>query len=154
MDSASNTTIENVNVVSQFGVFDVMVDHHTLDIGTVIKAKGTISVFRGIKQLDMKRIWVVPTTNEEAQAWAETAAYKQAVLSAPWHINSAEHRKIKHDIKAEKKRLQDYERRKAEHEARKKEQKEARELYVAQREAKLEIRRRREEVMMNLGALG
>ncbi|KAF1845225.1 uncharacterized protein K460DRAFT_105256 [Cucurbitaria berberidis CBS 394.84] len=155
-DAASNTTIttiDNVNVVSQFGVFEVMVDNQPLDIGTVIKAKGTISEFRGIKQLDLKRVWIVATTNEEAHAWAEAAAFKQDVLSTPWHIDSAEHKKIKSMIKAEKKKLQDYEIRKAEHEAKKKEQKEARELYMAQREARLELRRRKEEVMMNAGAL-
>ena len=154
LESSSKTTIENVNVISRFGTFDVLVDNKVLDIGTVIKAKGTISEFRGIKQLEMKRAWVVATTNEEAQAWEETAVFKQQVLSVPWRLTSADHKKVKLRIKAEKKQLQEYERRKAEHEARKKEQREAREVYTAQREARLEMRRRKEEVMMNAGALG
>ncbi|CAO2655715.1 Nn.00g045180.m01.CDS01 [Neocucurbitaria sp. VM-36] len=153
MDSTSNTTIDNVNVVSQFGVFEVLIDNHRLDIGTVIKAKGTITEFRGIKQLDLRRVWVVTTTNEEAQAWAEAAAFRRDILSTPWRISSAEHKKIKNSIKSEKKKLQEYERRKLEHEAKKKEQKEARELYTAQREVRLEMRRRREEIIMNAGAL-
>ena len=153
VDTSSNTTIANVDVISHLGVFEVKVDNHTLDIGTVVKAKGTVSEFRGVKQLDLKRIWVVTTTNEEAQAWAETAAFKQEFLSSPWHISSAEHTKIKHGIKAEKKKVQEYERRRAEHEAKKKGQREMREAYLAQRETKLEMRRKREEVMMNAGAL-
>jgi hypothetical protein len=145
--------LENVHVISQLGVFDVMVDNQSLEIGTVVKAKGTISEFRGIKQLDLKRIWVVTTTDEEAQAWAETAAYKREILSKPWHLTTTEHRQIKAKMKSDKKKLQEYEKRKAEHEAKKLEQRQAREVYLAQREKKLEMRRRKEEVMMNAGAL-
>jgi hypothetical protein len=145
--------LKNVQVISQFGVFEVLVDDQRLDIGTVIKAKGTISEFRGVKQLDLKRIWTVPTTNEEAKAWAETAAFKQEVLSRPWHLTSAEHRHIKAEIKAEKKKIRDYERRKNEYEAKKSEHEQASEVRLAQREKKLEMRRRKEEVMMNAGAL-
>lgn len=151
--SSSKTTLNSVEVISQFGVFEVMVDNHRLDIGTVVKAKGTISEFRGTKQIDLKRIWVVTTTDEEAQAWGETAAFKQQVLSKPWHITSGEHKQIKSNMKSEKKKVHEYEKRKAEHEAKKEEQRQAREVYLAQREKKLEMRRRKEEVMMNAGAL-
>jgi hypothetical protein len=151
--SSSKTTLKNVEVISPFGVFEVVVDSQKLDIGTVVKAKGTISEFRGIKQIDLKRIWVVATTDEEAQAWVETAAFKQEILSKPWHITSAEHKQIKAKIKSEKKRIQEYEQRKVEHEAKRQEQRHAHEVYLAQREQKLELRRRKEEVMMNAGAL-
>ncbi|KAH5581795.1 hypothetical protein HBI24_129810 [Parastagonospora nodorum] len=153
LSSSSRTTLENVNVISQLGVFEVMVDSQSLEIGTVVKAKGTISEFRGIKQLDLKRIWVVTTTDEEAQAWAETAAYKREILSKPWHLTTTEHRQIKAKMKSDKTKLQEYEKRKAEHEAKKLEQRQAREVYLAQREKRLEMRRRKEEVMMNAGAL-
>jgi hypothetical protein len=151
--SPSNTTIDNVNVISQLGVFEVMVDQQPLDVGTVIKVKGIISEFWGLKQLEIKRVWVVTDTNEEAQAWAETAAFKQEVLTAPWHISSTEHKKITHEIKKEQKRNQEYERLKGEHAAKKNEHMKAREEYLAKREAKSEARRRIEEVMMNAGAL-
>lgn len=142
VDTSSTTTIGNVNVVSRLGIFKVLVNQQSLDIGTVIKAKGTISEFRGIKQLDLKRIWVVTSTNEEAQAWAEVAAFKQAVLSRPWHISSTEGKKIKSSIRAEKKKEQDFQRREADHQVK-----------IKEREARLETRRRKEEAMMNAGAL-
>jgi hypothetical protein len=145
--------IDNVNVISQFGVFEVMVDHQPLDIGTVIKAKCTISEFRGFKQLEMKRVWIVTDTNEEAQAWAETASFKREVLAAPWHISSIEHKRITNEIKKEQKRNQEYEMLKVEHAIKKKEQRKAREEYFAKREVKLEARRRKEEIMMNAGSL-
>ena len=151
--SPSNTMIDNVNVISQLGVFEVMVDRQPLDIGTIIKAKCTINEFRGLKQLEMKRVWVVTDTNEEAQAWAETAAFRQEVLATPWHISSTEHKRITKEIKNEQKRAHEYERLKAEHAAKKKEHMKAREEYLVKREVKSEARRRVEEVMMNAGAL-
>ncbi|XP_014557171.1 hypothetical protein COCVIDRAFT_37283 [Bipolaris victoriae FI3] len=153
VDTSSPTEIENVEVVSRLGVFDVTVDKQPLDIGSVLKAKCTISEFRGIKQLELKRVSLVTTTDEEARAWAETAAFKQNVLAKPWHISSTEHKKIKHDIKTEKKQQREYERRKAEYEVKKEEHRLAREAYYEQREKKLEARRRKEEVVMNAGAL-
>ncbi|CAA9956442.1 hypothetical protein P3342_000063 [Pyrenophora teres f. teres] len=153
VDTSSNTEISNVDIISRCGIFDVVVDSQPLDIGSVVKAKGTISEFRGIKQLELKRVSIVTTTDEEAKAWAETAAFKQKVLSKPWHISSTEHKKIKHSIKSEKKKLHEYERRKAEYEAKKEEHRIAKEAYDAQRDRKLETRRRKEEIVMNTGAL-
>jgi Skp family chaperone for outer membrane proteins len=135
------------------GIFEVVVDDQPLDIGSVVKAKCTISEFRGNKQLELQRISVITTTDEEARAWAETAAFKQAVLSCPWHISSAEHKQIKHKIKTDEKKEREYARRKAEYEVKKEEHRLAREAYYAQREKKLEARRRKEEVMLNSGAL-
>jgi hypothetical protein len=153
VESPSNTMIDNVNVVSHLGVFEVTVDHKQVDIGTVIKAKATLSEFRGAKQLELKRIWIVPTTTEEAQAWAETAAFKQVTLSKPWHLSSSEHKTITREIKTERKKVQEYERLKTRHEAKKKEQCKMREEYLAQKEAKLEVKQRKENIIMNAGAL-
>lgn len=150
---SSNTAVSNVDVISQFGVFEIMVDRRRVDIGTVLKAKGTISEFRGVKQLELKRIQIVPSTDEEAQAWAETAAFKTRTLSVPWRVTSAQHSEIKSRIKAEKKKAKDYDRRVREYEMKKREHEAIRAAQLAQKEAKRETRRRREEAMMNSGAL-
>lgn len=119
VESPSNTTIDNLDVISRLGVFEVTVDHRMLDVGTVIKAKCTISEFRGSKQFELKRIWIVNSKNEEAQAWADTAAFKKDVLAEPWHLSSVEYKKIKKETKTEKRKIQEYQRAKAEHEAKK-----------------------------------
>jgi hypothetical protein len=152
-NALSNTYVDNVNVISESGTFEVMIDQQKIDIGTIIKAKGTISEFRAIKQLEMKRAWVVSTTNGEAHAWVEAATFKQQVLSVPWRLTSAEHRKIKEKIKSDKRNAKQYERLRQDHEEKRQEQRKARELHMAQREVKLESRRRKEEAMMNAGAL-
>lgn len=153
VESPSNTVVSNVNVISHLGVFEVVIDGQQVDIGTVLNVKCTIDEFRGQKQLEMKRARIVHTTNEEAKAWAEAAAYKREVLSKPWHISSTEHRQIKKEIKSRKKQEEEEERREAEREAKLKERRQAYNEYMAKREEKLERRRRKEEVMMNAGAL-
>ncbi|KAF2036510.1 hypothetical protein EK21DRAFT_83473 [Setomelanomma holmii] len=153
VDTSSNTTIDNVNIISPFGIFEVVVDNHKLDIGTVVKVKGTISEFRGVKQLDLKRIWVVTSTNEEVQAWTETAAFKREVLSKPWHLSRTEGNRLKAKDKAQRKNAQDYQRRMAEYEAKKLEHERTRDKKLAEREKKLELKRRQEEREMNKGAL-
>jgi hypothetical protein len=153
VESPSNSSVSNVNVISHLGVFKVTIDNQQVDIGTVIKTKGTLSEFRGAKQVELKRVWILSTTNEEAQAWAETATFKENILSKPWHLTSAEHRQITNEIKLERRKARDYERRKTEHEAKKREQRKTREAYLAQKAAKLEVRHRKENIMMNAGAL-
>jgi hypothetical protein len=150
LSTTSKTTIPNVEISSPF---EVVVDSQCLDIGTVVKAKGTITEFRGIKQLDLKRLWVVSTTNEEVQAWTETAAFKLDVLSKPWHITAQQHKQIKEKIKSDKRKVQEYERRKAEHEAKKTEKLKEREAAIKRRESRMELRRKEEEKEMNRGAL-
>ncbi|KAF9700193.1 hypothetical protein EKO04_001444 [Ascochyta lentis] len=151
--SSSNTTVKNLDVVSQFGVFEIMVDRCRIDIGTVLKAKGTISEFRGVKQLELKRVQIVSSTEEEVQAWAETAAFKAETLSVPWRVTSAQHSEIKGKIKAERRRAREYDKRLNEYEVKKAEHEAARAVYLARKEAKRETRRRKEEAMMNAGAL-
>ncbi|KAF1957072.1 hypothetical protein CC80DRAFT_491909, partial [Byssothecium circinans] len=152
----SNTTVGNVDVVSALGVFEVMIGGEQVDIGTVVKAKGTISEFRGAKQIELKRAWIVRTTDEEAQAWSEMAKFKKDVLSKPWRLTSTEHKQILKDMKKEKKKQEEYEeykRAKAAHEAKKAARRKVEEKERERKEAKLESRRRKEEVIMNAGAL-
>lgn len=149
----SNTTIGNVNVVSKSGVFEITVDDRIVNIGTVLKAKGTISEFRGAKQLELKRVQIVSSTEEEAQAWVDTAAFKTAVLSIPWRVTSIQHSGIKSKIKAEKKRAKEYDKRVREYELKRAEHEAAKAAHEARREARREVRRRKEEAMMNAGSL-
>jgi hypothetical protein len=129
------------------------VDGKPVDIGTAIKAKGTVSEFRGSKQLDLKRIWIVSTTNQEVNFWTDLALFKSQVLGKKWHLSKSEGERIKRERKAEQRRLQEYERQKAVHETKKAEHRKARADHLAQREARVEMRRRKEEMIMNAGAL-
>lgn len=153
VESPSNTEVDNLEVISRLGEFEVTVDNQPVDIGTTIKVKGTVSEFRGVKQLELKRIWIVSTTNEEVKFWDAAATFKSDVLGKAWHLSKGDGIRIKSERKVEQKREKEYERQRAIHEAKREEKRRARAEYVATKEAKHEARRRKEEAVMNAGAL-
>ena len=83
-----------MDVYVQLGETKVLIDKRSADIGTVVKVKGTIDIFRNTRQLKIERIWIVNDTNDEVKAWAETAAWKQDVLAKPWVLAKQERTEI------------------------------------------------------------
>lgn len=142
----SNTFVDNLDVTVNLSTPHVYVDRHPLSIGTVIKVKGTIDSFRGKRQLKLERIWVVKDTNEEAKAWAETAQWKQDVLSRSWVLTESQRQEI--DAQLEREALKERER--------EKKRKLVGNEYAAKKAKKLEKReekRRRDEAKLDQGAL-
>ncbi|KAK5167256.1 hypothetical protein LTR04_000069 [Oleoguttula sp. CCFEE 6159] len=143
--SLLDTEVENVKVRAQLGVFDVLVDGKILDIGTVIKARCTLGSFRGVRQLELKRVALVHTTDEEARAWADLADFKQDVLSKPWVLTSAELKNLEDEVNGERRKLRERVRRRQEYEAKKAEKR-------RRHEERVEKRRRKEEEKITKGA--
>ena len=142
----SNTVIDNVDVYMNLGVATVLIDKKPIDIGSIIKAKGTINSFRNQRQLKLERIWIVKDTNEEAKAWAETAEWKRDILSKPWILTKQQ----KDDIDEQIRRDEAKEREKS----RKRKMWDAK--YAEKRKkhlAKHEARRKRHEEKLDMGAL-
>ncbi|KAF2460416.1 hypothetical protein BDY21DRAFT_269789, partial [Lineolata rhizophorae] len=98
-----NTTAEtNIDVTTSLGTLSVHIDGVALEIGMIIKAKGTISVFRDTKQLDLIRADVLHGPDEETKAW-EQLAQSRELLSNPWSLSEEriqelrdEHERKKH----------------------------------------------------------
>lgn len=112
----STTLVDSLDVHVSLGTTRIEVEKQAVDIGTVVKAKGTIETFRQQRQLKLERIRIVKDTNEEAQAWKETAAYKIDTLSKPWVLTAAKkaeidlklvQEKAKEAEKEKKKRVKD-----------------------------------------------
>ncbi|KAI9761766.1 MAG: hypothetical protein M4579_000860 [Chaenotheca gracillima] len=81
-----------------------------IDLGSVVKIKGGIGEYRGVKQINLKRIHVVPSTAHEVKAWAELATFRADVLSRPWVVSERKQRKLAQRLKGEgkaKKRRKD-----------------------------------------------
>jgi hypothetical protein len=149
----SNTTVDSLNIVSTLGRHDVVVDNTILDIGTVIKVKCTIGEFRHVKQLDLQRIRVVESTEEEVAWWKEVVKWKKDVLGSPWKLSREQIHKLD-ATEAEKRRKRREDERAAEEKVREKvlrraKRAEKRKVY----EEKAEMKRRKEELKMNRGAL-
>jgi hypothetical protein len=142
----SSTIVDNLDVAVNLGIPSVHVDRKSADIGTVVKVKGTIDSFRGQRQLKLERIWIVKDTNEEANAWAETAKWKQGVLSQPWTLSKSQRQEI--DAQVERDAQKDRER--------ERKRKAVSNEYAAKKAKKLERKeekRKREEAKLDHGAL-
>ncbi|KAK4978221.1 hypothetical protein LTR42_002599 [Elasticomyces elasticus] len=63
---ASNTGVENVDVHVTMGLPTLHLNFKPVQIGEVLEIKGTISVFRRERQIELKRLFLVPGTNAEA----------------------------------------------------------------------------------------
>lgn len=100
----SNTAVENVNIDARLGVFDVIVDGSRLDIGTVAKVKCSISEFRKTRQLELKRISLVDTTDEEVKAWKELAVFRRQVLGKPWVLSAEEMKAADEQVQRKKRK--------------------------------------------------
>ncbi|KAF2137669.1 uncharacterized protein K452DRAFT_257450 [Aplosporella prunicola CBS 121167] len=153
----SNTTVDNVEIVSEIGVFAVLIDGHAVDIGTVLKTKCTLTAFRNTHQLMLQRVAVVRNTAEEAACWADTAAYYAAVLARPWHLTDEKVAALDKKLRREERKRKDeerlYEKKVAERQRRKDQWRKevAEKTRVA--DEKMERNRRKEELIMNKGAL-
>ena len=152
VELASNTVVANVNVSTGFGVtwdFNVQVDGTSLNIGTVVKAKGVIEEFRGVRQIDLKRIKVLHTTAEEVREWAELAKWKTDTLNRPWYLGKRKLKELEEKEEADARRKNAESQRKVEKQRLKTAKAEKMRAY----EEKMETKRRKEEMMFNHGAL-
>ncbi|KAH0553462.1 hypothetical protein GP486_006469 [Trichoglossum hirsutum] len=55
-----------------------------IDTGTVVRAKGSISTFRNVRQILAKRIEILPDTQSEVRAWRAATKFEAEVLVQPW----------------------------------------------------------------------
>lgn len=142
----SNTVINNLDVYQSLGPLTAHIDKKAIDLGTVIKAKGSIHTFRSTRQLKLERIWIVKDTNEEAKAWSETAKWRRDVLSKPWTLTREQRNEIDDRSRQLELKEQQKSRKRRAHNA-EYEQKKKRKL------EKVDERRKRDEKMYNVGAL-
>ncbi|KAK5118809.1 hypothetical protein LTR62_000018 [Meristemomyces frigidus] len=142
----SNTTVDDVDVMIHMSFPTLHLKNKPIEIGTILEVKGTVSTFRHIRQIDLKRLHRIKDTNAEAAAWAKTAQWKKDVLSQPWIMTSelrcAIDRRIYEADAAEKRRA----RKKREYDVKK-------HLKHVAHEQRAEERRKRAEMKLNLGAL-
>lgn len=91
--------------------------------GSVLKVKGTVSVYRANLQLSLLRVFMVSSTAEEVAAWADYADFAMKVLCRPWVLEPAEikeleaadkarHREERERVSREKVKAEDRKRRK------------------------------------------
>ncbi|OBT99369.1 hypothetical protein VE01_02731 [Pseudogymnoascus verrucosus] len=94
-----------------------------VDIGKVVKVKGGIREFRGVRQLAMKAISILGDTRAEVGAWREGVRFREEVLRVPWVVTAEEERRCREEAEGERWRVEEEERRKRRRERRAKREK-------------------------------
>lgn len=85
------TTVPNLVITSsQRTGWRILLNGATIEVGTVLKVKGTLQRFRDSFQLQLKRAFVVSTIDEEIAAWQDYADFCTTVLSKPWVISESQ----------------------------------------------------------------
>lgn len=128
-----------------------------IDVGSVVKIKGIISVYRE-RQIAMKIIHVLRDTAAEVAEWRSRNAFYEAVLAKPWVVTQEEETKCLKNAEREKWREDEREKRKIKkgetederklrkkRERRGKRDKEAMEAKEAEEESKKDEKRKREQ---------
>lgn len=68
-----------------------------IDIGSVVKVKGGLSIFRGELQIDLKYVRELGDTNAEVAAWKEAAKFRDEVWGKEWVLSAAEVERCRRD---------------------------------------------------------
>lgn len=71
------------------------------DVGSIVKAKGGISTFRGVKQITLERLTPIRSTTEEVRTWMENSAFRRDVLDRPWVVSAEDQRRLKKEAEGQ-----------------------------------------------------
>jgi len=74
----------------------------TLQIGTVVQAKGTLSTFRSARQLSLLRLSIIRETTHEMALVSARTSFLNSTLSRPWILSSADRKKLQREAQEEK----------------------------------------------------
>lgn len=111
-----------------------------VDVGSVVKVRGGLGLFRAERQMQLERMSIIRTTNEEAAAWAETTAFRKDVLDTPWVVSEEEEKRARRKAEG----LDREERAREERKRRKRREREEGKRAAAEKEKRRGERKRRE----------
>jgi hypothetical protein len=64
-----------------------LVPWEDMDVGVVVKIKGKPNKFRDVKQIDIIKVEVIRSTEQEVRCWNEVLAFRVDVLRVPWVVS-------------------------------------------------------------------
>jgi hypothetical protein len=72
-----------------------------IDVGSVVKVKGGIGIFRGQKQIRLKIITIIGDTNAEIKCWNDMMEFRRDILNKPWVVTAEEEEKCRLEVDRE-----------------------------------------------------
>lgn len=148
------TRVEGLTVTTNPSTDHVVrLGKEVVDIGTTIKAKGTLGIWRDNFQLSLRRAFIVSDIDTEVEVWEDYAAFCKQVLCKPWVLTSREVKRLEREDR-ESKAQEEMAKTKVEkrQKAKREKEKERRKVWeekMKRHEARREKRRRIEEVELN-----
>jgi hypothetical protein len=73
-----------------------------IDVGVVVKIKGKPNTFRHVKQVNIIKVEVMRSTEQEVRCWNEILAFRKEVLRVPWVISQEAEDKFRRRAEREK----------------------------------------------------
>lgn len=89
------STIPVVEKVGKYGPTPAKpkIPWEDMDVGVVVIIKGGVTTFRNQKQIDIVKVEVLRSTDEEVKVWNNVLGFRQNVLSTPWVLTKREENK-------------------------------------------------------------
>lgn len=72
-----------------------------IDIGTVVRVKGTVTSFRDVRQIKIERLNIIPTTNQEIVHIAARTKFLEEVLMRPWSVSPNRQKRLYKDTQGQ-----------------------------------------------------
>jgi len=98
----TNTTTSNDTPTTQdASLLELASSVGALSIGTVVQVKGTLSMFRSTRQLQLERITVVRDTAHEMRLIAARTKTLDEVLREPWLVSASTQKRLRKEAHGE-----------------------------------------------------
>ena len=94
-----DTHVDNIKVTNACSIKQcrdkhVMLNGQSIGLHTTLKAKGKITAYNDIRQIELERAFIVRTTDQEVRVWKEYTVFCKQVLLRPWKLDKNELRKM------------------------------------------------------------
>jgi hypothetical protein len=76
-------------------VTDPNVPWDEMDVGVVVKIKGGINTFRDQKQVEIIKVEILKSTDQEVRCWNEVLEFRKEVLRVPWVLTKEQEDKCR-----------------------------------------------------------
>ncbi|KAH7367622.1 hypothetical protein B0T11DRAFT_275694 [Plectosphaerella cucumerina] len=75
----------------------------SLDVGQVVDIKGSLSTFRGEMTMQILKVKILQSTEDEVVLWERRTAFQRDVLSKPWVLTERQVRRCRKEAEEDKK---------------------------------------------------
>ncbi len=104
-------------------VLEPQIPWDEMDVGLVVKVKGKVGEYRGVKKIEVIKIEILRSTDMEVRCWNEVLVFRRDILNVPWMISKEEEEKCRknreRDLRRARKKKEGREESKEERRARK-----------------------------------